>query len=235
MVWPLIAMAGLQAVQGLSNGYAAGADADRQTRTNQANAAAANLVRGSRNTLTIARGRLARQNQAENNNRTLQHGGQQREAATLNYRRMRDGAISSDFESQIQMAEQAGASVAAQAFHGVSGSVVDVVNGTTRLRNARIQQAQADRMKSADYDASQEQANIQRATIQSLDSSSIMDELDYNVDVAQTITRQGNLFTDLAPAAMTAMSAWGSPSNTAAGTANKFSYANPTNQQIMIR
>lgn len=233
MVWPMIAMAGMQALQGLSSGYSAEQEAGRQTLINKANAAAANLTRGARNELTVAKGRLARMNQVETNKRTLTHGSSQRDASTLNYRRMRDAATSADFEGQIQMAEQAGAAVAAQAFAGVSGSVVDAVNSTTRLRNARIQQAAADRVAAGDYDAAQEQGHIARATIQSLDSSSIIDELDYNVDIGQTIMRQGNLFTDLAPAAQTAMSAWGGPKTAAAK--NTFSYANPPNSAVMLK
>jgi hypothetical protein len=110
---------------------------------------------------------------------------------------MRDSATSDDFESQIRMAEQAGAAIASQALAGVGGSVVDVVNGTTALRNARVQQAQKERMKAADYDAGQVQTDIKRATIQSLDDSSIIDDLDYNVDLGLEVHRSGNLFTDV--------------------------------------
>lgn len=193
----MLAMMGLQAVMGLSGGYSAQQAANRQTVINRANAEAANLVRGARNELTVVRGRQARANQAENNNRTLYQGGRAVEAAAINYRRMRDSAITDDFESQIRLAEQAGASVDSQAMAGAGGSVVDMVNGTTALRNSRIQQAQSERMKAADYDASQNVKDIQRATLQSLDRSSIIDELDYNVDLAQEVYRSGNLFTDV--------------------------------------
>ena len=193
----MLAMMGLQAVMGLSAGYSAQQAAGRQTLINKANAEAANLVRGARNELVVAKGRQARANQAENNNRTLYQGGRAVEAAAINYRRMRDSAITEDFEGQIRLAEQAGAAVASQAMAGAGGSVVDVVNGTTALRNSRIQQAQAVRRKAADYDASQNMADIRRATIQSLDGSSIIDDLDYNVDLAQEVQRSGNLFTDI--------------------------------------
>ena len=217
----MLAMMGLQAVMGLSAGYSAQQAANRQTVINKANAEAANLVRGARNELTVVKGRQARANQAENNNRTLYQGGRAVEAAAINYRRMRDSAITDDFESQIRLAEQAGASVASQAMAGAGGSVVDMVNGTTALRNSRIQQAQGERMKAGDYDAAQNAKDIQRATIQSLDRSSIIDELDYNVDLAQEVHRSGNLFTDVMGGQ--------DPKNVAnvlAGTSN-FSFSNP--------
>lgn len=193
----MLAMMALQAVQGLSAGYSASQAAGRQTLINKANADAANVVRGARNELTVVKGRMARANQAENNRRTLYQGGRAAEAAAINYRRMRDSATTEDFEGQIRMAEQAGAAIASQAMAGVGGSVVDVVNGTTALRNARIQQAQKQRMKAADYDAGQAQSDIKRATIQSLDDSSIVDDLDYNVDLGLEVHRSGNLFTDV--------------------------------------
>ena len=217
----MIAMMALQAVQGLSAGYSAQQAANRQTVINKANAEAANLVRGARNELTVVKGRQARANQAENNNRTLYQGGRAVEAAATNYRRVRDSAITDDFESQIRLAEQAGAAVASQAMAGAGGSVVDMVNGTTALRNSRIQQAQGERMKAGDYDAAQNAKDIQRATIQSLDRSSIIDELDYNVDLAQEVHRSGNLFTDVMGGQ--------DPKNVAnvlAGTSN-FSFSNP--------
>lgn len=193
----MLAMMGLQAVMGLSAGYSAAQAAGRQTLINKANADAANLVRGARNELVVAKGRVARANQAENNKRTLTQGGRTAEAAAINYRRVRDSSITEDFEGQIRMAEQAGAAIASQALAGVGGSVVDMVNGTTALRNARLQYAQKQRMKAADYDAAQAQTDIKRATIQSLDDSSIIDDLDYNVDLGLEVRRSGNLFTDI--------------------------------------
>lgn len=233
-MWPMIAMAGLQAAQGLLGGYSAEAQAAVQNTLNKANADATNKVRGARNTLAVAKGRLARANQIESNRRILAQGNRQRDASMVNYLRMRDASTTADFEGQIQMAEQAGAAAAAQALSGVTGSVVDMVNTTTRLRNARTQAAIKQRDKSLSMDAANEQANIQRATIESLDTSSIMDELDYNVDFAMTVSRQGNWFTDIAPAISTLGQAFSGPTSKPSAKTS-FSYANPPNSAVMLK
>lgn len=232
-MWWYLIPAIISAVQGLAGAHSEDSQASIQNLINKANADASNKVRGARNELAVAKGRLARANQVESNRRVLAQGTRQRDAAMVNYLRVRDAAASADLEGQLQIAEQQGAAVAAQAFSGVSGSVVDMVNTSTRLRNARAIQALKQREKSMSIDAATEQANIQRATIESLDTSSIMDELDYNVDFAQ-ISKGGNLFSALAPAASLFGQAMGNM-HSGSSTTRAFSYANPPNEQVWIK
>lgn len=192
-MWVAIAMAAMAAVQQVQGAQKASTEADRINTVEGANAYAANLLRGAKNDLTAVKGRLARANQAENNARTLRAGGKAMEVHQVNYRRARDSETLSSFEDQIKFAEQAGAAVAAQAFSGVTGSVVDVVNGTTALRQARAKYAQDKRTKQVDYDAANRLADIERTTIQSMDTSSLIDDLDYNVNLANTVQNQSGI------------------------------------------
>lgn len=188
---------GLKAIMGISGGIVAKANAKAQTTINEANAYAGNLVRAANNELGSKLGSLQRYNQSVNNQRVLENTGSAVEAAAMNYRRSRDSATQDDFEAQIQFAEQAGAQAAAGALSGLQGGVVDVINGTTALRKARIQQRTANTLKSVDYDTSRRLGQIALAGWDSLDSSGIADNLDYNIDVAEKITRNGNLLTDI--------------------------------------
>lgn len=180
MSWAYVAAAAVAVVKSASDTNAANSNAKAANTAEEAQANATNSVTASRNLVEGARGRLARANQVTSNNRVIAAGAKASEVSAVNYIRMRDSATAGNFEEQIKMAEQAGAAHAQQALSGVGGSVVDLVNGTTSLRNARWQAAADQRMKQGDYDAGQQQGEIKRSTIQSLDSSSIIDDLDYN-------------------------------------------------------
>jgi hypothetical protein len=152
-------------------------------RLDKVNADASNAVRQAQNAFTAAKGSLARWTQSVNNNRRLTAGGKQLEAAVTNYRRERDDLGKQSFSQSIRMAEQQGASAAAQAAAGIDGGVVDMVNGATALRDSLV----AENLKSygelADYDAAKRAGAITLNTAQGLDNSLMLDMLDYNVDI----------------------------------------------------
>ena len=175
---------GLKAVMGLSSAYLADANANAANIVSEANAWASNLVRGANNQLAAARGSLARNVQSINNQRALDNMGSNVEAALVNYRRARDSATQDDFETQLQLAEQAGAQAAAGALSGLTGGVADIVAGTTALRKQRIQQRSAEAMKQGDWDASRRAKQIAQAGYDSLDHSEITDNIDQSIDVA---------------------------------------------------
>lgn len=192
-MWQAFVQAGIAAAGEVQKAQATSTAIDRANVIELANTYAANLLRGAKNTLTSAKGRLARANQAESNTRALRAGGKLMEVHQMNYRRARDAETLDSFEGQIQFAEQAGAAVAAQAFSGVGGNVVDMVNGTTALRQARMAYVRDKRIKQSDYDASQRLAEIHRTTIQGLDTSTLIDDLDYNVNLANTMQQPGGI------------------------------------------
>ena len=189
--------AGLKAVMNISAGITEKAQVNANNIVNSANAYASNLVRSANNDLRTSRNRLARYTLGVNNARVMENTGSALEAATVNYRRARDSSVSDDFESQIAFAEQSGAQSAAAALSGLTGGVADIVNGTTALRKARLQQRSEQAAKQGDWDAGQRASQIAQAGFDSLDSSEISDDLDYSLDVAVKQVRGGNFLTDV--------------------------------------
>lgn len=188
---------GINAIIGLGQGYLARVQAEAQNTIGEANTAAANLLRKAGNELSAKKGSLARYTQMINNQRAMENTGSQIEAAAVNYRRARDGAISDDLESQIAFAEQAGAQAASSAASGLSGGIADLVSGTTALRKARVQARQAENLRLADYDAGRAAADIYRQGLDSMDQSGITDDIDFGMNVFTAQKRAGNLFTDI--------------------------------------
>lgn len=150
---------------------------------NAANVWAGNLMRGANNELAAKRGALARYNQSENNRRVAKETGSQLEAAAVNYRRQRDERDRGSLEQQIAFSEQAGVQAAAAASSGLIGGVADMVAGTVALRRSRIEQAAATTAEAASFDTARQKSNILAAGLSSMDSSSIIDDIDYGIDV----------------------------------------------------
>lgn len=187
----------INAVMGVSKGYLEGEMIAAENRVNEANTIASNLIRASGNKLSAAKGSLARFNQTVNNSRVMQSSGEQASVALGNYRRARDNADKGDFESQVQFAEQAGSQAAASAASGLTGGVVDMVNSTSALRNARIKDNVQQSKEFGSFDVAAQQGRILRAGIEGMDNSSIMDGIDYTIDVHSNKKRAGNLWTDI--------------------------------------
>lgn len=173
------------AIAGYFGNDAARAQADANTRISAANAKAGNQVRTASNAFEAAKGNLARYAQSVSNNQRLKAGGDAVEANIVNYRRARDNLSLQSFSTSIRQAEQAGAAAAAQANSGIDGSVVDQVNGATALRDSIVDEAIRRNGGTMDYDAAHRAASIEVQTVQGMDGSLILDQLDYNVDFAQ--------------------------------------------------
>lgn len=173
------------AIAGYFGNDAARAQADANTRISAANAKAGNQVRGAQNAFEAAKGNLARYAQSVSNNRRLESGGDAIEANVVNYRRARDNLATQSFATSIRQAEQAGQSAAAQANSGIDGSVVDQVNGATAIRDSIVNEAISRQGATMDYDAAHRAAGIEIQTVQGMDGSLILDQLDYNQDYAQ--------------------------------------------------
>lgn len=161
---------------------------DAQTRANNRlsaiNARTSNATRQASNAAAAAEGNLARFVQSVNNNRALEAGGNAQEALLVNALRGRDAGLAGDFSSDIRRAEQAGHSAAAAAVSGIDGNVVDMVNGSTALRDSIVRQSVDEAQDARAYDVSRRAGNIMSQMVSSLDSSVILDRLDYNVDYA---------------------------------------------------
>lgn len=173
------------AIAGYFGNDAARAQADANTRISAANAKAGNEVRQASNAFEAAKGNLARYAQSVSNNQRLKAGGDAIEANVVNYRRARDNLGLQSFSTSIKQAEQAGASAAAQANSGIDGSVVDQVNGATALRDSIVDEAIRRNGETMDFDAAHRAAGIEIQTVQGMDGSLILDQLDFNQDFAQ--------------------------------------------------
>ncbi len=169
-------------------------------------------------------------------------GGSQLEANSVNYLRTRDKMATASFDDNVKLAEQTGRMAAGAAMAGVSGSTVDVLNATAALRASRMKQQQVDNGESMEFDNSRRAAAIYTQATDSMDSSSIMDSLDYNVDVSQRKTEGSLLMAGLsaafsvpgatkgvAQALQNYSASWGQPkqSSMVLGTQSDGFYTNP--------
>lgn len=188
---------GIKAIMAIGGGVIEEANINAANTVNRANVTASNLMRSANNELRSKQASLARYTQSVNNQRVMSNTANAASAALTNYHRSRASALQDNFEQQISFAEQAGAQAAASAFSGLTGGVADIVNGTTALRKARIQQRVETAAKQGEYDASQMQRNIVMAGLDNLDQSSVMDGLDQGNDVATTRYYTGSLLGDL--------------------------------------
>lgn len=173
------------AVDGLLQGSAGRATAKANNRLNALNAEVGNKLRTAKNAASAAETSLARWSQSVQNNRRLDRGGDAIEANTVNYRRQSDAAITQGFSSSIRDAEQQGVMAAQAAASGVDGNVVDAVNTSVALRNSIVKQGIENMNDYRDYDASRRAGNIMSQMVGGLDNSILMDNFDYNIDVAQ--------------------------------------------------
>lgn len=206
--------------------YQVGADravAQANNRISEANAAAGNKVRVAKNAYEAARLNVARYMQSVNNNRVLDDGGHSLEATMVNFRRHADNEMMGDFSSQVRSAEQAGHAAASQAYAGVDGNVVDMVNGSTALRDSIVRQHTKDIMGMEAYDTTRRAGSIMSQMVGGLDNSLLLDTFDNNVDYAhkQAIPSYGPAVIDFVVRAVKAVATWGLSEATSNGEVNK--------------
>lgn len=133
---------------------------------------------------------LQRWRQSVANSRVYEAVAANQEAMAINFNRARDMRTRAGFAANIRNAEESGRQQAAAAASGVSGSVVDVVNMTTRLKQGIERQAvkQTEGQLSYDFERKQEQARL--ATLDSLDFSLIFDnvqQVDYAINAPKRV------------------------------------------------
>lgn len=151
------------------------ASADRRSRT------AGNIQ-------SAAQGNLARWAQSVNNQRILEAGGKALEVGAINFSRQLDTALNSSLSASVGAAEVAGRAAAASAFAGISGDVVDSVNLSSRLRDRMVRETTQRNFKMAEWDFRQRQAATAQQYVRSLDSSYILDNLDYTQSFVQQVS-----------------------------------------------
>lgn len=177
------------AIWGAIGGWAQGSILEAHTKANnrlqEAEAGNSNRVRSAENAFAAARGALQRYVQSVNNNRRLEVGGKMLEAATVNAYRQEDAALASDFERQIRGKEQLGYQAAAAALAGVGGEVADNVSIATRLTQQRAEREAITQASFRSFDAGRRAAAVAQQMVSGLDSSVILDSLNYSINVAK--------------------------------------------------
>jgi hypothetical protein len=184
--------------------------ADRNTELSALNARTGNSTRTAKNAASAATTNLQRFVQSANNARRLKSGGDTALAEAQNYRRYRDSLATQTLSQQVGDSERAGAAAAAQAAARLEGGAVDAVNTSTALRNALVNSSLGKNAALADYDYTQRAGRIAASTAGGLDSSLILDSLDYNVDFAQVapkLSRMAAIIRGAAPYAQAAIQA----------------------------
>jgi hypothetical protein len=141
--------------------------------------------------------------QSVNNQRALTAGAKAAEDTSRNFFRTADAYAYNSLSQGVQKAEQAGASVAGAAAAGVEGGVTDMVNLSTRLRSAMVEQRSKDVLRMQASDTERRAGDIMSQTIQGLDTSLIVDSLDYTTDVANQKGKQSFLSAAVGGAAST--------------------------------
>ena len=175
-------------------------------QSNRSKSAASNIA-------SSAQGNLARWAQSVNNQRVLEAGGKSLEVNAINFGRQMDAALSSGFSTSIGAAEVAGRAAVASGFAGISGDVVDAVNVSTRIRDRMVREQTQANYKMAEWDFRQKQATIATQTIRSMDSSYLMDTLDFSMGYTQqqwSPSLAQGAFAGAAPYMQQAFSNWGS-------------------------
>ena len=130
---------------------------------------------------------------AVRNRRVKENVAANQEALAINFNRARDVKTRGNFADNVRQAEEAGRQAAAAAASGVTGSVVDVINDTTRLRNAMKNAARLDAEDQALGDFERMQLEQYAAGMDSLDFSVILDQTS-NYDSTSTTAKTGNVF-----------------------------------------
>lgn len=170
-----LASVGAQAV-----GAYLSANASANVAANQARATATiragnnevNQTIDARNAVLTATQRWA---QKVRNSRVYEAAGNNQEALTTNFNRSRDARTRQNFATSIRQAEESGRQQAAAAASGVTGSVVDVIDMTTQLRNGMQEVARVEAEKQITYDYKKQEYQQRLATLDSLDFSVILD------------------------------------------------------------
>lgn len=163
------------AVSGAYSAYSANSLASAQTDNANKIRAGNNTVTGAVNERNASITALQRWRQGVANSRVYEAVASNQEAMAVNFNRVRDQKARTNFSASIRQAEESGRQQAMAAVSGVTGSVVDVIDTTSRMRRGMEQQAnvQSENYMLSDFNKAE---FAQRwATLDSLDYSAIFD------------------------------------------------------------
>lgn len=177
---------GVDAVIGLSNAYYANKIGEIQANAANTIRAGNNSVIAKANERNASITKLQRWRQEVSNSRVYETVGNNQEALVTNFNRARDQRTRANFSDSIRSAEELGRQQASAAHSGVTGSVVDMIDSTTRIKQGmeRVNKESTERQVGSDFE--KRQFWQRTSTLDSLDYSAIYDNVilqDTTIDI----------------------------------------------------
>lgn len=186
---------------GLGSAFSGLVQANASNKAAVYQAQGANTIRAGNNKVTgIVNERnasitaLQRWRQTVSNSRVYEAVAANQEALATNFNRSRDQRTRANFSTSIKQAEESGRQQAMAAASGVTGSVVDVIDRTTRMRQGMENTANVETERYISSDYTKREFAQKWATLDSLDYSIIFDNtqvLDYGNNVASKTSLLG--------------------------------------------
>ena len=231
MLWPLLATAGMQLLQGISQRN----QAKEQAKLEQTNADATNIVRAGNDQLAAAVGSLNRWRQSVGNQRTIEQYADNSATLQTNLQRTYQNLNSTSLEQRLVAAQEAGAATAAMNAAGLGGNTRDMINSTLQIAAQRKQDLLSDQKRATGYDVAQQLAGMTDNLAYQLDDSTIIDQVDTRQEHAQAYipsigrtllsSALGTLSSPLGQSAFSLLGGSSSAAQTAvSGTGSKFNY-----------
>jgi 2-hydroxychromene-2-carboxylate isomerase len=166
-------------------------------------AGTADYIRASNNKLVAAENKrdavltqIARWRQSVYNSRVMENAAADQEMLTTNFARMKDARSRASFSDQINFAEQEGRMQAQAAASGVTGSVVDILNATLRMKKGIEDTNRAQTDRQLDYDEQRKEGSVWAANMDKLDQSLIFDN-PRSMDFGQTVVPTRSLLSGI--------------------------------------
>jgi len=163
------------------------AQIDAQNDINAANAANANALRGSNNTLAAAEAALANFNTSASNYWRMKSAGAAYNANVTNLIRVQDRSVQGTLESNLRTAEQLGAVQAAAAATGTGGASSMMLQHALQSMSARNQGRQAIQMKEYSYDSLVQRAGIISSAIAGQNAGQTFAPVDFTQSVPNKV------------------------------------------------
>lgn len=153
--------------------------ADSQHKIAQSKIDAQRTLIASNNEKEAATTSLARFNQSLANQRKLQAGGANYNAATINLAAKADANTTGNFQQKIADAEALGTAVVSAAAAGVGGSSVDTYQRTMQLRQSINEESRKRAQDAAQVNGAESRAAIIADTVAQLDNTQYAANIDY--------------------------------------------------------
>lgn len=205
-----LAMAGLQVGMSLLKERARKKQAQAANMVAEAQAAASNMARDSRNLQEGTQATLTRFAQSVNNQRLLDTAADSRAAAERTIARARDARSINTLSGRMAAAEMAGEIAASTAFNGVTGGAGNMIAATSALRAAISEEAARRHGAEQEFELVEQASAFTKNAILGMDRHVVADNIDFGEDVASHQNEKMDYFGAImnSGAVQTGLNAW---------------------------